>query len=145
MPITYGREAEDDFARRLLLLVAKWYDSEARFIILTEMDNLGLRIAGENGQKPMDEVRVDSGWRLSEQTPPTMRQKRRISVGWPSCDTAWGIADEDDNLGPPAEPGLEPAEQGWLSLATTMDERCRLLKDQFGAKFLTSLRMCVST
>ncbi|KAL9073903.1 MAG: hypothetical protein Q9157_004570 [Trypethelium eluteriae] len=148
-PITYGLEAEDDFARRLLLLGAKWYDSEARFNILTEMENLGLWMAGENQRKPKDEIRVDSGWRLSEQPPPTMREKRRISIGWPSegggvwvaeYDTAWGGVDEEDNLEPPAEPGQEPAEWGLLSLAATMDERCKLLKDRFGAKFHADVR-----
>ena len=118
-PITSGPEAEDDFARRLLLLGAKWYDSEARFNILTEMESLAFGIAEENQQKPEDEIRVDSSWRMSEQPPPTRREKRRISVGWPSegggvwvaeYDTSWFGVDEDDNLEPRAELGQEPAE-----------------------------------
>ncbi|KAI9658023.1 MAG: hypothetical protein M1821_002683 [Bathelium mastoideum] len=146
-PITWGQEAEDDFARRLLLLGAKWYDSEARFNILTEWENIAYGEGGENQLKPYGEIRVDSGWRLSEQPRPTMREKRRISVGWPSdgsgvwvaeYDTGWGGCDED-NLEPPAEPGQEPAEWGELSLATTMDERCKLLKERFGAKFFADV------
>ncbi|KAI9676606.1 MAG: hypothetical protein M1822_008320 [Bathelium mastoideum] len=102
-PFAWGQEAEDDFVRRLLLLGAKWYDSEARFNILNEWECIACGMGGENQPKPYSEIRVDSGWRLSEQPRPTMRQE---SAKWKE-----------------------------LSLAMTIDERCKLLKERFGAKF----------
>ena len=144
--VTHGQAAEDDFARRLLLLGAKWYDSDARFNVLSEMEGRAIGRSESQGREA-HEVLVDRTWRLSEQAPPTMREKRLVRVGWPSqgngvwiaeYDTTWGGVDEEDNL----EPGDDEEGVEWarLSLSNTMDERCKLLKDVFGAKFYPDLK-----
>ncbi|KAL9084245.1 MAG: hypothetical protein Q9165_008156 [Trypethelium subeluteriae] len=146
--MTCGEAAEDDFARRLLLLGAKWYDSDARLSVLSEMEYRAMGLSESQG-KADDEVRVDRAWRLSDQPPPTMREKRLIRVGWPSqgdgvwiaeYDTSWGGVDDEHNAEPPIAPNGEIPEWAQLSLCRTMDERCRLLKEVFGAKFYPSLR-----
>ena len=145
--IAYGEVAEDDFARRLLLLGAKWYDSDARLNILSEMEDRAIGLSESQG-KAEHEVRVDRAWRLSDQPPPTMREKRLIRVGWPSqgngvwiaeYDTTWGGVDDEENPEPPIGPDGEVPEWAQLSLCRTMDERCHLLKEVFGAKFYSDL------
>ena len=118
--------AEEAFCQRLLLLGAKWWDSEARYSIVS---------AFETGA--FVDRRVDDAFYLDNQAPPTMSEKRLIKVGWPSTgglwvsefDTAWAGLDEEDNEVPHDE------ELGRLKMARTMDERCRLLRDRFRAKY----------
>lgn len=113
---------EDVFCQRLLLLGAKWWDSEARFTKVLEI---------ESGAAPNH--RVNGAFIINKQPPPTMREKRLIKVGWPSTggvwisefDTTWAGVDEEDNL-------LDWDEDlGRLRMARTMDERCNMLRDRF--------------
>ena len=123
--------AEDEFCQRLLLLGAKWWDSEARYAIVAEIELRG-----------MGSRRVNDTFALDRQPAPTMREKRLLKVGWPSSggvwlaefDTTWAGVDEEDKLVPYDE------EIGRLRMARTMDERCAMLRDRFNAKFYRDLK-----
>ena len=125
--------SEDDFCQRLLLLGAKWWDSEARYSIVGSIEAAA---AGFEAGR-----RVDDAFPIAEQPVPTMREKRLVKVGWPMSggvwvaefDTTWAGVDEEHNLVP------DDQEIGILRMARTMDERCRMLRDRFGAKFYTDL------
>ena len=126
-----SQDAEDAFCQRLLLLGAKWWDSEARYSIISEVE------AGVAGNH-----RVDSTFTVNKQPAPTMAEKRLIKVGWPSSggvwvaefDTTWAGVDEEDKLVP------EDEEIGRLRMARTMDERCGILRDRFKATFYSDLK-----
>ncbi|KAE9370153.1 hypothetical protein N431DRAFT_378279 [Stipitochalara longipes BDJ] len=120
------QQAEDAFSQRLLLLGAKWWDSEARYSII---------VAIEEGA-----IRAGSGsFVVKNQPPATMREKRFVKVGWPSTgglwvaefDTVFAGVDEEDNLLPEAPSRLQ--------MARTMDERCDMLRDHFEATFYKTL------
>ncbi|KAL9611327.1 MAG: hypothetical protein Q9167_004010 [Letrouitia subvulpina] len=125
--------AEDAFCQRLLQLGAKWWDSEARYNIVTAIEACAAGFM---------EQRVDRAYRLDEEPEPTMREKRLVRVGWPSTggvwvaefDTTWAVVDEEDNLVPEWE------DLGRLTMARTMDERCKLLRDRLRARFYGDLR-----
>jgi hypothetical protein len=116
------KAAEDAFCRRLLLLGAKWWDSEARYTVVARLE-------------------VD-GVRANEEPPPTMREKRFVKVGWPSTgglwvaefDTTFAGVDEEDNLLPYDEGAAR------LRMARTMDERCAILRDRFKARFYENVK-----
>jgi hypothetical protein len=126
------QEAEDTFCRRLLLLGAKWWDSEERHFYVKGRKEAaaGYSNATSHG---------DGSFRKVTRPDPTMREKRWVKVGWPSTgglwvsefDTTWGGVDEEDNLPPYGLPRV--------NLARNMDERCQILKDWFGGKFFASL------
>lgn len=61
-----SREEEDGFCQKLLLLSAKWWDSNARYSLLN---------SGE-----VDIVEFDE----SDKPLPTMREGHWVSVAWPS-------------------------------------------------------------
>ncbi|KAI4247153.1 MAG: hypothetical protein LQ352_006204 [Teloschistes flavicans] len=122
---------EDAFCQRLLLLGAKWWDSEARYSIVLEIE-----IGAQEG------CRVDSAFVLSKQPPPTMREKRLIKAGWPSTggvwisefDTTWAGVDEEENL-------IDWDENlGRLRMTRTMDERCTMLRHRFRGTFYPDLK-----
>jgi hypothetical protein len=122
---------EDAFAQRLLLLGAKWWDSEARYSIVSEIETGGTTHRRVNG------------FHIDEQRQPTMREKRLLKAGWPSngggvwvaeFDTVWAGVDEEDNLVPYDE------DIGRLRMARTMDERCAMLRDRFEARFYQDLK-----
>ena len=125
---------EDAFCQRLLLLGAKWWDSEARYSLVAAM---------AVPERPEDQ-RVNSAFYLKDQPPPTRREKRDVRVGWPSSgggvwvgewDWTWaGIDDEEEHLLPPDDVSL-----GKLRMARTMDERCMLLRDRFQAAFYSNV------
>lgn len=119
---------EDEFCQQLLLLGAKWYDSEERYRCVGQV-----KFAVENGLG-----KRENGEGLS---PPTERESRWICVGWPSTgglwvaefEMVWGFEGDDENL-PPSELALAR-----VRLARTMDERCFLLKTLYGATFYQKL------
>ena len=92
-----NQAAEDAFCQRLLLFGAKWWDSEARYSIISTLE------AGAAAKS-----RVDRAFDVDEQPPPIIREKHLIKVGWPSTgglwvaefDTTWAGVDEEDNLVP---------------------------------------------
>ncbi|KAL8725104.1 MAG: hypothetical protein Q9181_006539 [Wetmoreana brouardii] len=125
------QSAEDVFCQRLLTLGAKWWDSQARYSIVSQI---------EQGARGIE--RVHTAFKVDKQPPPTMREKRLIKVGWPSTggvwvvefDTTWAGVDEEENLLPWDE------DLGRLRMTRTMDERCAMLRDRFKGTFYTHLR-----
>lgn len=117
---------EDDFCQRLLLLGAKWWDSEARYDIVSAIEDEAQGIQ-----------RTGMVFDIQEEPEPTMREKRLVKVAWPSTggvwvadfDTTWAGVDEEDRLLP------DDADMGRLKMARTMDERSVLLRDRFKATF----------
>lgn len=123
--------AEDAFCQRLLLLGAKWWDSETRYSIIS---NLEEGAAAESS--------VDCAFDVDKQPPPTMREKHLIKVGWPSTgelwvaefDTTWAGVGGEDNFVPWGE------ETGRLRMVRAMDERCAILRDRFEVMFYRDLK-----
>lgn len=118
-----NQAAEDALCQRLLLLGAKWWDSEARYLAVAQLGVYG--------------ARVESVSRMDAEPQPTIREKSFVKVGWPSTgglwvtkfDTTFAGVDEEDNLLPEHE-GVAR-----LRMARTMDERCLILRDRFKATF----------
>lgn len=116
--------AEDAFCQRLLLLGAKWWDSEARYDVVSAIEDEAQGIT-----RKLD-------YSIEEEPPPTMSERRLIKVAWPSTggvwvadfDTTWAGVDEEDHLLP------DDADVGRLKMARTMDERAALLRDRFNAR-----------
>ncbi|KAL9638608.1 MAG: hypothetical protein Q9164_001440, partial [Protoblastenia rupestris] len=135
-------DEEDTFYQRLLLLGAKWWDSQKRYQFV---DGFGA------GVQPLFED-VEEG-RVEE---PTLRERRWVKVG---CESAAGapfnpskvdasgsgglwVLDCDTNLmGILEEENLVPADAARVKLASSMEERCEILK-RMGAKFYTDLGQC---
>ena len=120
------QNAEDEFCQRLLLLGAKWWDSEARYSIIVAIEECQSR-AGEGSFVVADQPAV------------TMREKRFVKVGWPSTGGLWvaefdtvfaGVHEEDNEI---------PEAPSRFQMARTMDERCTLLRDRFEATFYKTL------
>ena len=122
---------EDEFCQRLLLLGAKWWDSEARYDIVNSIE------AKATGMSTSDLV-----FKIENEPEPTMREKRLVKVAWPSTggawiadfDTTWAGVDEEDRLLP------DDVEMGQLKMARTMDERSALLRDRFEARFYADVK-----
>lgn len=118
-----NQAAEDVLCQRLLLLGAKWWDSEARYLTVAR-----LKVFGGS---------VDGVSRMDIEPQPTMREKSFVKVGWPSTgglwvaefDTSFASVDEEDNPLPEHEGAAR------LRMARTMDERCVILRDRFKATF----------
>lgn len=112
---------EDRFCKRLLLLGAKWWESEARYQLMGRVDE-------------MDAIAIYTLDHELEPAP-TMAEKRFVSVSWPTTGGFW-IAEFDTSLYCiEEEDNLVPDDVARLSVARTMDERSRLLRDRFGARF----------
>ncbi|KAL9618557.1 MAG: hypothetical protein Q9160_006741 [Pyrenula sp. 1 TL-2023] len=112
---------EDAFCQRLLLLGAKWWDSEARWRFLKQADELDGRAieALEEENEPA----------------PTMRERKWVSVGWATGGGLW-ISEFDTNLwGIEEDHNLVPFDTARLRLARTMDERCQVLRKHFKGRF----------
>jgi hypothetical protein len=127
-PLTRATDpkAEDEFCQRLLLLGAKWFDSESRYRFMA-----GVR---------EDEYRAILDLESGEKPELTLGERRWVGIGWPSeptrglwvgeWDTNWpGILEEERQV---------PTDAARLTLATNMDERCEILKGM-GARFYESL------
>ena len=135
-------DEEDTFCQRLLLLGAKWWDSEKRYQFV---DGFG------PGVQPLVED-VEEG-RVEE---PTLRERGSVKVG---CESAAGapfnpskvnasgsgglwVLDCDTNLmAILEEENLVPADAARVKLASSIEERCEILK-RMGAKFYTGLEHC---
>ena len=64
-----NQAAEDAFGQRLLLLDAKWWDGEARYLAMAHLGVYG---------------HADGVSRMDVGPQPTMREKQFVKVGWPS-------------------------------------------------------------
>lgn len=126
-----NQEAEDAFSQRLLLLGAKWWDSEARYVLVCGVQSATYGYQG---------ITIESPEKSAARPRPTMREKRWVKVGWPSSgglwvfefDTTWARVEEAESL-PPEE------RLGRVKMARSMDERCQLLRDVFRAKFFSDV------
>lgn len=105
-----SQSAEDDLCRRLLLLGAKWWDSLARYRFFRLLDILPSALTDkEEDREP---------WL-------TLRERRWVTVGWPS-DPRGGlwVAEFDTSLpGIEEEDNLVPDNATSVLLARDMDER----------------------
>jgi hypothetical protein len=127
-PLTRATDpkAEDEFCQRLLLLGAKWFDSESRYRFMA-------RVREGEYSAVQD---LESG----KQPELTLGERRWVEIGWPS-EPARGlwVGEWDTNLpGILEEDWQVPTDAARLTLATNMDERCEILKGM-GAKFYKSL------
>lgn len=120
---------EDDFCRRLLLLGAKWWDSEERHFFVSGVEEKHKGFTDPIGHG-------EGSFRRVDRPPPTLREKRWVKVAWPNggglwmseFDTPWAGVDEEENL-PPQE-GLAR-----VKMARAMDERAEILRVWFRGKF----------
>ena len=146
-----SQSAEDAFCQRLLLLGAKWWDSEARYSVVSAIE------AAATGGR-VEHRGVDGAFSLASAPQPTMREKRLVMVAhtsgptrlshpthpsdpphptnasgvWISeFDTTWAGVDEEDDLLPYDE------DVGRVRMCRTMEERGSILKTRFKAKFYT--------
>ena len=111
----HDQDAEDAFCQQLLLLSAKWWDSEARYSIVSQLE-------GESAPNQ----RVDSAFDPAEKPPPIMREKRLIKAGWLSTGGVW-ITEFDTTWTGVDKEGVEI---GRLRMTRTMGERCALLRSR---------------
>ncbi|ERF76830.1 hypothetical protein EPUS_09467 [Endocarpon pusillum Z07020] len=112
---------EDALCRRLLLLGAKWWDSEARWRFIKAADELD-----DSAIAALEE---------EAEPAPTTRERRWVSVCWPTEGGLW-VSEFDTNLwGIEEGHNVIPSDATRLRLSRTMDERCQVLKDRFNGKF----------
>ena len=66
-------------------------------------------------------------------TDPTDEELRTVWLGWPKEGGLLVLQFEQDE---------KPDEIGRLRMAVTMEERCKILKERFGAKFIKT-QLCI--
>lgn len=112
-----SREEGDAWCQKLLLLGAKWWDSNDRYHLLHDEDQ-DVNHLGESGE-PL----------------PTMKERHWVSVAWPSTGglvvsefdtTMWGVERDCDEF--------VPEDVARLQLCTSMDEKAKMLKERFQGK-----------
>jgi hypothetical protein len=109
-------EDEDSFCQKLLLLGAKWWDSVARWTLLTSEDT--------------DIHALDD----SDEPLPTLRERYWVSVVWPSTG-GLVVSEWDTNMyGVGLRAELVPTDISRLLLCTNMDEKADLLKSRFQSR-----------
>lgn len=110
-----SREEEDRFCQKLLLLGAKWWDSNSRYSLLHSEVNI---------------VELDK----SNEPLPTMRERHWVSAAWPSTG-GLVVSEFDTNMwGVEIETVLVPEDVARLRLYKSMDEKAQLLKERFRGK-----------
>lgn len=147
-------EEEDALCQRLLLLGAKWWDSEPRYQF----------VAGVGAGTWPAVMQVEEGT-VEE---PTLRERRWVKVGWeasPAVNVAssisvtgkvegdgggngggngsasggvWVLDCDTSMIGVMEEDNMVPIDAGRLCLARSMEERCQILKG-LGATFYGTL------
>lgn len=117
---------EDEFCKRLLLLGAHWWSgSDRRALVLQACED-------EN----VPEF-------LYEQEPlPTRRERAWVEVGWPTVGGGVWVTDWDTGIYGVDGESHVPFDISRLRMAHTMDERCRLLRERFGARFSRDPKDC---
>jgi hypothetical protein len=125
------QEAEDAFCQRLLLLGAKWWDSEERYFYVKGIEQAAYGYVDSSGHG-------DGSFQDVNRPGPTMREKRWVRVGWPSTGGLW-VSEFESHWGGVDEDNLPPEGMAGINLARSMDERCRILRDRFRGKFYESV------
>ena len=120
---------KDHFCQKLLLLGAKWWDSEARFSIVSAVEALATGTAAGDGK------RVEGAFDVDKEEAPTMRERRLIRIGWASSGNGVLVSEFDTTW-----VGVEDEEWDRLRLCRTMEERCDMLRERFGAVFYRDLK-----
>ena len=135
-------EVEDTFCRALLLLGAKWYDSTARYFLISRVID-----GDQSALNDLEEGRIPDL---------TRRERRWVCVGWigesssnstdersETAGTGEGrgfyVLDYDTNLPGILDDEVVPMDVGRLLLCRTMAERCTVLRS-LGARFYENLR-----
>ena len=129
---------ENAFCQRLLLLGAKWWDSEARYRFVGRL--------GAGDQRAVEDVEEE---RAEEAK---LRERRWVRVGWEGAAAVASTLSGDENVsgglwvldcdtnmhGVLEEENMVPVDAGRVSLARSMEERCEILKGM-GARFFDNL------
>lgn len=128
------QNAEDAFAKRLLLIGGKWWQNEDRYQLFKQVYPKGCGGIAQMGTP--DRVKP-----LSE------RERRFTAIGWPSTgglwisefEVDWNVYMEyvDEDLEPPAS-CFEP-DMMLIRMTRTMDEKCALLSQKFHGKFYSDV------
>lgn len=129
------QDVEDVFCQRLLLLGAKWFDSQQRCGFVWEVAE--------------DEEPALSAIVNGDQPEPSTMERRWVSVAFPDGHGPeggfWVLEAESGIRGTPSfmvekskQPVLMPSDAGRVLLAKTMTEKCAIL-EKMGAKFYASL------
>lgn len=114
--------AEDTFCQQLLMLGAKWWDSECRYEFLQSIKDC----EGRSREAYLD-----------GEPDATMREKLVVKVAWPSTGGFW-VSEFDKaragtlNMRCSSQHTLS---LGLIQMASTMDERCELLSQRYCGKF----------
>ena len=116
--------AEDEFCQRLLLLGAKWFDSQSRIRFM-----LGLK---ENDARCLNDL---ENWKTPELV---LGERQWVKVGWPTQGGGLWVGEWDTTLPGILEDEVVPGDAARVTLALDMDERCDILK-RMGATFYKSL------
>ncbi|KAL3441673.1 hypothetical protein BJX65DRAFT_288197 [Aspergillus insuetus] len=125
------QEAEDEHCKKLLLLGATWYDSEARYKLLA---------AAAINHRPTREMFVKK-----EVAAVTRREGLWVRVGWPRTGGLWVVEWDDPSFEEVCDEWIEVFEGatysdkgGLVGLARDMDERCEII-ERIGGKFFACL------
>lgn len=138
------QDAEDALCQKLLLLGAKWFDSEARFSFVWDVgdENHPAALALEAGEVPQL-TRMERRWvRVAVVGAGGMdRDADRNEDGEKDREQTQGglwVLEYDTSIFSVMEPkNLQPGDTGRVTLARTMEERCEILK-AMGASFFPS-------
>ena len=115
--------AEDLFCQGLLRLGATWWDSEARRRFVGKLEH--------GNEEALDAVEAD------ESLEPTHRERGWVRVAWPESQSGALCVLECQKpiLGRNRSEKLRPRFHALISLARTMDERCRVLQRLGGTMY----------
>ncbi|KAF2661071.1 hypothetical protein K491DRAFT_774352 [Lophiostoma macrostomum CBS 122681] len=122
------QDREDELARRLLLLGARWFGSEERYHFI--------QYVAEDDEKAITQIETN------EEPPTTALERRWVSVAWANGtnvnDGLWVLEFEIMMYGWQERHNHVPGDVGKVSLAKTMEEKCQILRSM-GAKFYSTL------
>lgn len=129
------QDAEDAFCQRLLLLGAKWFDSERRCFFVWEVAE-------------QEEPALHAMF-CGDQPTPSAMERKWVSVAYPDGKGpeggVWVAEFESGMRGTPSfkdekskKPAVMPGDTGLVLLAKTMTQKCAIL-EKMGGKFYASL------
>jgi len=122
------QNAEDEFARRLLLLGAKWFDSLERYRFV--------KAVAQGDDRSIRKLEA------KEELAPTRMERRWVRValknGVNADDGLWVLEFETNEEDVQENDGLPDDEAAHVDLAMNMDEKCKILEN-LGASFYSTL------